>query len=145
MADSNRQRWRGLVRALRLRCPRCGVGRVIRSWFALREACSACGLRFERDEQDDYWLGAYTLNFIVTEVVFALLLVVTLLATWPDPPWTWIVALGVVQMCVTPIVFYPVAKALWLAIDLIFRPVTPDDLADPRDDVAPPGERRLRQ
>jgi hypothetical protein len=36
-------------------------------------------LRFERDEQEDYWL-------------------------------------------------YPFAKALWLAIDLVFRPVQPEDL-----------------
>ena len=63
--------WRGLLRALRLRCPRCGIGRLLRSWFSLREACAECGLRFERDEQEDYWLGAYTLNFIVTELIFA--------------------------------------------------------------------------
>jgi uncharacterized protein (DUF983 family) len=125
---NERVAWRGLLRALRLRCPRCGAGCVIRSWFSLREACSECGLRFERDEQDDYWLGAYTLNFIVTEVVFALLLGVTLLATWPEPPWTTIMWGGVVQMCLTPILFYPFAKALWLAIDLIFRPLTPEDL-----------------
>jgi uncharacterized protein (DUF983 family) len=101
----------------------------MRTWFSLRQACDVCGLRFERDEQDDYWLGAYTLNFIVTEVVFALLLGVTLFATWPDPPWTAIIWMGVAQMCLTPIAFYPFAKALWLAIDLIFRPVTTDDFA----------------
>jgi len=101
----------------------------MRTWFSLRQACDVCGLRFERDEQDDYWLGAYTLNFIVTEVVFALLLGVTLFATWPDPPWTAIIWMGVAQMSLTPIAFYPFAKALWLAIDLIFRPVTTDDFA----------------
>jgi len=117
----------GLIRALRLRCPQCGVGRMMRSWFTLREACAACGLRFERDEEGEYWLGAYTLNFIVTELVFALLLAVTLVTTWPNPPWTAIIWMGVIQMCATPIVFYPFAKALWLAIDLIFRPVGSDD------------------
>ena len=124
---SDRVGWRGLLRASRLRCPRCGVGRVMRTWFSVRAACDACGLRFERDEQDDYWLGAYTLNFIVTELFFAALLAVALVATWPDPPWTPIIWLGVAQMCLTPILFYPFAKALWLAVDLIFRPVTPDD------------------
>jgi len=35
-----------------------------------------------------HWLGAFRLNFIVTEVVFAvLLLAVILVATWPDPLW----------------------------------------------------------
>ncbi len=91
-----------LARAARLRCPHCGVGRVMRSWLAVAERCPECGLRFERDEENEYWLGAYLLNFIVTEVVFAVLLLGALLATWPSPP-------------VTPIVFYPFAKALWLA------------------------------
>jgi hypothetical protein len=79
------------------------------------------------DEQEDYWLGAYTLNFIVTEMFFALMLAVLLIATWPNPPWTAIIVVGVLQMCVTPILFYPYAKALWLAIDLIFRSLQPDD------------------
>ena len=84
-------------------------------------------MRFERDEQEDYWLGAYTLNFIATELVFALFLAVILVATWPSPPWTAIIWIGVIQMSLTPIVFYPFAKALWLAIDLIFRPAGPND------------------
>jgi uncharacterized protein (DUF983 family) len=117
----------GLTRALRLRCPRCGIGRVMRSWFSLGEACAECGLRFERDEREDYWLGAYLLNFIVTEVAFALMLAGALIATWPDPPWTTLIWIGVLQMCVTPVLFYPFAKALWLAIDLVFRPVKPED------------------
>jgi uncharacterized protein (DUF983 family) len=119
--------WRGLLRTLRLRCPYCGIGRVMRSWFSVRVACEHCGLRFERDEREDYWLGAYTLNFIVTEVVFALMLGAVLLVTWPDPPWTAITVAGVIQMCLTPVVFYPFAKALWLAIDLVFRPVHSED------------------
>ena len=113
-----------LLRALRLRCPRCGQGRLMRTWFSLRGACANCALLFERGEEDDYWLGAYLLNFIVTEVVFALMLGVILVATWPNPPWTTVIVMGVVQMCLTPILFYPFAKALWLAFDLVFRPVS---------------------
>ena len=119
---------RGLTRALRLRCPQCGIGRVIRGWFHVRPTCEACGLRFERDEQEDYWLGAYLLNFIVTETIFALMLTAILVRTWPDPPWSAIGWIGAVQMILTPIAFYPVAKTLWLAIDLVFRPVRPEDL-----------------
>jgi len=122
-----------LARAARLRCPHCGVGRVMRSWLALAERCPECGLRFERDEENEYWLGAYLLNFIVTEVVFAVLLLAALLVTWPSPPWRLLLWGGVVQMIVTPIVFYPFAKTLWLAVDLTFRPVKPEDLG-PRED-----------
>ena len=114
-------------RALRLRCPVCGRGRLLRTWFALAPRCAACGFSFERGEHEDYWLGAYLLNFIVTEVVFAAIVLVVLLATWPEPAWSLLIWLGVVQMTLTPIVFYPFAKALWLAGDLLFRPPTAED------------------
>jgi uncharacterized protein (DUF983 family) len=111
-----------LGRALRLRCPVCGRGALLRTWFALAPRCAACDFSFERDEREDYWLGAYLLNFIVTEVVFALLVLVVLLATWPEPAWSLLTWLGAAQMIVTPILFYPFSKGLWLAGDLLFRP-----------------------
>lgn len=123
----------GLARAIRLRCPNCGQGRVMASWFGIHERCPACGLRYERDEENEYWLGAYTLNFIATEVVFAGGLLVVLVLTWPTPPWSAIVWVGAAQMVLTPIAFYPFSKALWLAIDLTFRPPTPRDFASSSD------------
>ena len=104
----------------------------MQSWFVLRERCAACGLRFQRGEDQDYWLGAYLLNFIVTEVVFAVLLLLALVATRPRPPWNLILWGGATQMILTPIAFYPFAKALWLAADLAFRPPRPDDFAPDR-------------
>ena len=103
----------------------------MKSWFTIDERCTACGLRFERgrDDEHDYWLGAYTLNFILTEIVFALGLLITMLATWPDPPWRLILYGGAIVMVVTPIVLYPMSKAMWLAIDLVFRPAQPEDFA----------------
>jgi uncharacterized protein (DUF983 family) len=104
----------------------------MRTWFAVRERCAACGLRFERghEEAHDYWLGAYTLNFILTEVAFGVALLIALFLTWPEPPWRTLLYVGAVLMIVTPIVFYPVSKCLWLGIDLVFRPPQPDDFAD---------------
>lgn len=101
----------------------------MKSWFTIRRCCAACGLRFERsvDEEQDYWLGAYTLNFIVTEIVFGVALLVVLLATWPDTPWRLLLFGGGALMVVMPIAFYPFSKALWLAIDLLFRPAQPED------------------
>ena len=111
-----------LGRALSLRCPVCGGGRLLRHWFALEVRCAACAFSYERDEREDYWLGAYLLNFIVTEVLFAGLVLVVVMATWPDPAWSLLLWLGATQMMLTPIVFYPFSKALWLAGDLLFRP-----------------------
>jgi len=46
----------------------------------LRARCAACGTPLPAREDQDYWLGAYLLNFIVTEMVFAVLLLVVLVA-----------------------------------------------------------------
>jgi uncharacterized protein (DUF983 family) len=103
----------------------------MRTWFAVADRCTACGLHFERGQEEahDYWLGAYTLNFIVTEVVFGIALLIALLLTWPDPPWRRLLYGGGVLMVVTPIVLYPASKCLWLAVDLVFRPARPEDFS----------------
>lgn len=116
-----------VARALGLRCPHCGRGALLRGWLTLERRCAACGLSFERDEREDYWLGAYLLNFIVTETVFAVLVLAVLLATWPEPAWSLLTWAGAAQMIVTPIAFYPFSKALWLAADLAFRPANAGD------------------
>ena len=105
----------------------------MQSWVTINPRCEACGLRFERgrDEEQDHWLGAFTLNFIVTEVVFGIALLIAVLITWPDPPWTRLLYGGGVLMVLMPIVFYPMSKALWLGIDLLFRPATPEDFDPP--------------
>jgi uncharacterized protein (DUF983 family) len=124
-----------LGRAARLRCPACGRAGLMHTWFTLQPRCRACGLSFERDEREDYWLGAFLLNFIVTETLFAGIVLVVLVATWPEPAWSLLIWVGVVQMIVTPIVFYPFSKALWLATDLVFRPPTAADFASHDDEA----------
>jgi len=115
------------ARGVRRRCPTCGTRGIFASYFALRRFCPSCGLRFERGEPD-YFLGAYLLNLVTAELVFALGFAGVLIATWPSPPWEvleYVCAAGVV---ITPIVFYPFSKTLWLAIDLALRPPTARDV-----------------
>lgn len=113
-------------RALRLRCPRCGAGKVTRRWLILRPACLSCGLRLDRGESD-YWLGAMLFNLIAAETLFAAGLVTVLVLTWPDPPWATLQWGSVVAMIVAPLILFPFSKLLWLAFDLVFRPPTPKD------------------
>jgi uncharacterized protein (DUF983 family) len=107
----------------------CGREPMFEGWFSLRARCCECGLASERGEEEDYWLGAFLLNFIVTEVIFAALLFVVLVATWPNPPWSPLIWASAIQMIAAPIVFYPFSKALWLAGDLVLRPPTTADFA----------------
>jgi uncharacterized protein (DUF983 family) len=54
-------------RGLRLRCPVCGVGRLFRSTFGLREACSHCGVSYGREE--GFWLGSMDINLTLSLLV----------------------------------------------------------------------------
>ena len=117
-----------LGRALRLRCPNCGGGNLFAKWGSLRQRCPQCGLWLERGESD-YYLGAYTVALIFIESLFAIGFVLALILTWPDVPWDAIQWGGVVVLTAGVIIAYPFSKTIWLAIDLMFRPVTLDDLS----------------
>ena len=111
-----------LGRALLLRCPRCGAGGVIRGWFKLQERCPRCAFPLERNEDRDYWLGGYTLNLVAAELLLALMMVVVVVARWPDVQWRFLQYGGVVLVILAPILLFPFSRVVWLAIDLILRP-----------------------
>jgi uncharacterized protein (DUF983 family) len=115
-----------LLRALRLRCPQCGTGRMFRRWLYQLPRCSACGLDFDRGESD-YFIGAYIVNLIVAELLVVVGMLVGMWLTWPDVPWNQLKWVLLPFVIVAPIVSFPFSKSFWLAIDLIHRPPTPDD------------------
>ncbi len=91
------------------------------------ERCPSCRLRFERES--DFFLGAYVINFAITEglLFLALLLFVVRLNADPDTPWLPIAVVGVVVAIVAPIAFFPFSRTIWAAIDLAMRPVPADE------------------
>jgi uncharacterized protein (DUF983 family) len=115
-------------RALRWRCPNCGGRPVRSSWMRRLPGCPVCGLRLDRGE-NDYFIGAYLLNLVVAELIIAFGLLAVLIGTWPTPPWDGIQYAGVALMLLMPLVTYPFAELIWLAVDLCFRPLTPQELA----------------
>jgi uncharacterized protein (DUF983 family) len=119
------------IRALTLRCPLCGARGVTRRWITVRPRCPRCGLRLDRGEPD-YWIGAMLFNLIAAESLFAVGVVVTLLVTWPRPPWDALYWGSIMGMAVLPIVTYPITKLVWLAFDLVFRPPHEGDFAPER-------------
>src|SRR5262245_20985768 len=54
-------------RALRLRCPACGVGKLFRSWISMNDPCPECGRKFDR--APGYLLGAIYFNYGVTALL----------------------------------------------------------------------------
>lgn len=131
-----------LRRGVRLRCPVCGHGGIFRRWWAQRERCPTCGFRFERIE--GHWIGSLGLNTIVSFGALLVALSIGFAVTYPDPPIVPLLALGVGVALVVPVAFFPWSRTLWGAIDLMMRPLTPDDDVDPRwwPAARPPAPRR---
>lgn len=126
---------RMIGRAFLLRCPRCGGRGILRTWFSLQQRCPTCRLVLNRGESEDYWLGGFTINFVVGETVAVLLVVGLMLATLPNVPWTAITYTAMVACVVVPILFYPFSRTLFLAVDLFARPSQRGDRwgsSDPR-------------
>lgn len=133
-----------LFRALTLRCPHCGSKGVLASWFRLKERCPRCKLHLHREE-NDYFLGAYVIMLIGVELLFAMGFVIVLLVTWPNPPWEAMEWIGMLVLTAGALIAYPFSKTLWLAIDLMFRPVSSSELGWNSGDQAvepPPNEVR---
>lgn len=120
---------RGLTR----RCPLCGGAGLFHRWVEPRGSCPRCQLKLDRGE-DDFFLGAYTLNFLAVELVLVGFLLAGLLLTWPDVPWRALLWIGAPLMVLTPVVTYPLSRLVWLAIDLTMRPPTPLDFPEPGSD-----------
>ena len=106
---------RGLTGA----CANCG-GRGIFQGLGLKDDCPTCGHHFEREQ--GYWLGSITINTAVTFFLFGLIFLSVALATWPDVPWTGVWIGLIAFMAIFPIVFHPLSKAIWVGLDLAFRP-----------------------
>ena len=116
-----------LGRALRLRCPNCGKGPVLKHWFKLHVRCGTCGMRLERGEHD-YFMGSLLLNFSLTGL-FLLVGIATLIATTaPTVPWDTLEWAGPLAMLLLPAFLFPFSKLLWLAADIAMRPVSPEEL-----------------
>ena len=111
------------LRSCRLRCPRCGLGKLFRGWFAMNPCCPACDYKFER--APGYFLGSIYFNYGLT----ALLLLVTFM------PLHWsgryssqtLRVLGVAFSILFPLWFFRYARSLWVGFDQYFDPVEEQD------------------
>jgi uncharacterized protein (DUF983 family) len=124
-----------LPRALRLRCPNCGTGKLFAGWFRMHPRCSECGFKFERGP--GYWLGSIYVNYglaaiLVTAGYFVLFFTEAL----PQETVLWVLT----SFCVIfPLCFFRFARSIWIALDVYFDPVRAEELEKPTQEQ--PGER----
>ena len=100
---------------------------IFDGYFRLGSRCPRCGLRFTRHEGQ--WSGDIGINTIVTFTLLYVVLLGGTLIMWGDLNVSALVVAAAFVTFVFPVLFVPVAKTLWVAIDLAMRPLEPHELA----------------
>ncbi len=122
MIPVSRLLFRGSTKA----CPVCGDRRLFKKWFTMIERCPTCNLQFERIE--GHWSGSLGLNTIVSFGTLLLVLVIGLIVTFPEFPIGLLIAVNVGTAVVVPLLFFPISRTLWTAIDIAMRPLEQDEV-----------------
>jgi uncharacterized protein (DUF983 family) len=115
---------RAVIRAVRLRCPRCGVGNLFASFVKMHESCPSCALRFEREH--GFFVGAIYVNYACT--VLVALSSAFALEIFTPMPLGWRVGLAAGAAALFPLFFYRYSKSLWLGLDWFVNPDAPPPL-----------------
>lgn len=116
------------ARGMTMRCPHCGAGRLLETWFRFKRNCPGCGLRTDRGEED-FFLGGMMWNIVLAEGALLVLGVVVAVLSWPEVPWRALHWGGIALMLVVPFLFYPLSLNVWLASHILIRPVTEEEMA----------------
>ena len=103
-------------RAVRLRCPRCGTGKLFAGMFRMHSNCSDCRLKYER--APGYFLGSAYINYGITAVLIVIGYVSLHFGAGLENR-TLAVPLG--AFCLLfPLFFFRYARSLWLGMDYYF-------------------------
>lgn len=104
---------KALWRAVRLRCPVCGQGRLFRNWFTMHPRCDHCGVAFEREP--GFFLGSIYFNYGLTALlVIAAFLILFFTEIIPQQQAFFILLAFSILF---PVWFFRYARSLWLAFD----------------------------
>ncbi|MBA4018858.1 MAG: hypothetical protein C0483_16950 [Pirellula sp.] len=107
-----------IVRSLRLRCPRCGKGKLFTTWIRMHERCSECALDFRREP--GFYLGSIYINYGLTAMAITVTYVIAMATGHGQSRMLfW----GSLAFCVLfPLWFFRYARSLWLGMDQYLDP-----------------------
>lgn len=105
-----------IFRALQLKCPRCGKGKLYAGLLKMHDCCPHCQLNLSREP--GYYLGATYINYGATALsVTAMFLYLRLSLNIPSQQILW----PLFTFCIVfPLLIFRHARALWLALDCQF-------------------------
>jgi uncharacterized protein (DUF983 family) len=99
--------------AFRLRCPRCGEGRLFAGWFRMEPGCLRCGLDFRREP--GFYLGSIYINYGITAL--STITLYGLLVLWAGWSAEQALAACLAVAVALPMWLFRYARAFLLAID----------------------------
>ena len=117
-------------RSLLRQCPRCANRSAwFTSWFKQGERCIGCGMKRTRDT-DGHELGSLTIASVLNIVLIMAAIGIAVAFTAPDVPVLTLYIVLASAALVFPVLTWPMTHTLWMAIDLIFRPMGVDEVAE---------------
>lgn len=107
-----------LFRAIRLRCPGCGQGKLFRGLFTMNDECPECGHPFQRES--GFYLGAIYFNYGLTALVITIAYPILTLTGLVS---SQVALAGTLAFAILfPIGFFRFARSLWLGFDELIDP-----------------------
>lgn len=116
------------VRALLLRCPKCGTKPMFTKWYRVRslnewysplDGCPRCGYPYER-EPGYFLMATWAVNYGLSSVCGLVLYAV--LAIFFDPPLGPLLAMVLIPVFLINVFFVRHSKAFFLAADMFIDP-----------------------
>ena len=117
-------------RSLLRQCPRCANRSAwFTSWFKQGDRCVGCGVKRTRDT-DGHELGSMTVASVVNIVLIMVAMGIAIALTAPDVPVLTLYIVLASAALVFPVLTWPVTHTLWMAIDLVARPMGVEEIAE---------------
>lgn len=102
-----------LGRALWLRCPVCGQGKLFAGLFRVPDNCPSCGAPYAREP--GFFLGSIYINYGLTALIAAVVYPVVMFNKIVAEPLLTIGSLAFVV--IFPILIFRHARSLWIGFD----------------------------
>ena len=101
---------------------------MLSGFNTVRHRCTSCTLRFCRSD-DNYFSGAMFFGLMIGESLAVLGIALAIFITWPNVPWDFLQYGGTLLLLVVLIGVFPLSKVVWLGVDVLVRPVGPEELS----------------
>jgi uncharacterized protein (DUF983 family) len=107
-----------LYRAIRLRCPVCGEGKIFSGFFKSYRECGHCGAIYDREP--GFFLGSIYFNYGLTALICAIAYPVLSFGYRIGDNLAMAIVLGFAVLF--PVWFFRYARSLWLGMDQFWDP-----------------------